>query len=261
MLTITVAQAKEAAQNQPISGLKGRVKVVGKTRSGNSNGRDWSNQWFVLADLSNPREEVMLTVWNQPEYGQDIKGKVIQILPGPKGGLKGDGTYEKNGQNGVEIQYKVAADKSCDITFEEGTFQSQQPQQAPRPAQQSQPPQRTSAPAGAPAAPQAGLRAAVQGVSDWETFLAKEKQIMMRCVQAAAKLAKDEEGTVANVTGAGLDAANIVSLAVAIRISGERQGLGVNSPLFAPQNQKSASHPPEDPGQDGNGDSDDVPFN
>lgn len=254
MLTLTVAQAKEAGQNQPISGLKGRVKVVGKTRSGNSNGRDWSNQWFVLADLTNPREEVMLTVWNQPEYGQDIKGKVMQIMPGPKGGLKGDGTYEKNGQNGMEIQYKVAADKSCDITFDDA---GGQPQQAPRAAQA---PQRTSAPAGPPAAPQAGLRAAVQGVSDWETFLAKEKQIMMRCVQAAAKLAKDEEGTVASVTGTGLDSANIVSLAVAIRISGERQGLGVNSPLFAPEKGR-ASHAPVDPGQDGSGPDDDVPFN
>lgn len=257
MLTLTVAQAKEAAQNQPISGLKGRVKVVFKPRTGNSNGRDWSNQGIVVADLANPKEEVTLTVWNQPEYGEDIKGKVIQVMPGPKGGLKGGGTYEKNGKQGPETIYKVDADKSCDITFEDA---GGQPQQAPRPTQQSQPPQRTSAPAGIAAAPEMGLRAAVRGVSDWETYLAKEKQIMMRCVQAAAKIAKDEEPTVANVAGAGLDAANIVSLAVAIRISGERQGLGVNSPLFAPQNQKTTSHPPADPGQDGSGDDDQPPY-
>jgi hypothetical protein len=257
MLTLTVAQAKEAAQNQPISGLKGRVKVVFKPRTGQSNGRDWSNQGIVVADLTDPKEEVTLTVWNQAEYGDNIKGKVIQVMPGPKGGLKGGGTYEKNGKQGPETIYKVDADKSCDITFDDAGGQTQQ---APRPTQQSQPPQRTSAPAGIAAAPEMGLRAAVRGVSDWETFLAKEKQIMMRCVQAAAKLAKDEEGTVANVAGAGLDAANIVSLAVAIRISGERHGLGVNSPLFAPQNQKSTSHPPEDPGQDGSGDDDQPPY-
>ena len=257
MLTLTVAQAKQAGKGQQLSGLVGRVKVVFKVKTGESDNGPWSSQGIVLSDLTNPADEVILTLWNHPPYDDSIKGKVATIMPtGTKGGLKGAGTYDKDTPKGTETHYKVDANKSCDITFDDAVGQTQQ---ASRPTQQSQPPQRTSAPAGPPAAPQAGLRAAVQGVSDWETFLAKEKQIMMRCVQAAAKLAKDEEQTVASVTGTGLDSANIVSLAVAIRISGERQGLGVNSPLFAPEKGR-ASHAPVDPGQDGSGPDDDVAF-
>jgi hypothetical protein len=81
---------------------------------------------------------------------------------------------------------------------------------------------------------------------------------MAACLQKAAKLAKDEEDTIAGSTGAGLDASNIVSLAIAMRISAERNGLRVDSPLFA--GGQTASHPPVDPGQSGGPDDDDVPF-
>lgn len=252
MLTLTVAQAKQAGKGQQLSGLVGRVKVVFKVKTGESDNGPWTSQGIVLSDLTNPSDEVILTLWNHPAYDDSIKGKVATIMPtGNKGGLKGAGTYEKETPKGTETHYKVDANKACDITFEDAGGQAQQATRAA---------QRTSAPAGAPAAPQVGLRAAVQGASDWETFLAREKQVMKMCVQAAARVAKDEEQTVANVAGAGLDAANIVSLAVAIRISGERQGLGASSPLFAPQNQRTPNPPPVDPGQDGSGPDDDVAF-
>lgn len=254
MLTLTVAQAKEAAQNQPISGLKGRVKVVFKPRTGQSNGRDWSNQGIVVADLTDPKEEVTLTVWNQAEYGDNIKGKVIQVTPGPKGGLKGGGTYEKNGKQGPETIYKVDADKSCDITFDDAGGQTQQ---ASRPTQQSQPPQRTSAPAGIAAAPQTGLRTAVQGgTDDWQSMLAKEMRVVSKCMETALEIARQHNQDVGEITGAGFTSADIIELTTHIRITGERQGMRTHSPLM-----KGASHAPVDPGQDGSGPDDDVPFN
>jgi hypothetical protein len=250
MLTLTVAQAKEADQNQPISGLKGRVKVVFKPRTGNSNGRDWSNQGIVVADLNNPKEEVTLTVWNQAEYDDSIKGKVITVAPGPRGGLKGGGTYEKTGRNGVELVYKVDADKSCDITFDDGGGQAQ------RPAQQPQQNQRAAAPTGLAAPPQTGLRAAVQGgTDDWQSMLAKEMRVLSKCMETAIEIAKAHNQEVGEITGAGFTSADIIELTTHIRITGERQGMRTQSPLS-----KAASHPPVDPGQSGGPDDDDVPF-
>ncbi len=250
MLTLTVAQAKEAAQNQPISGLKGRVKVVFKPRTGQSNGRDWSNQGIVVADLTDPKEEVTLTVWNQAEYGDNIKGKVIQVMPGPKGGLKGGGTYEKNGNQGPETIYKVDADKSCDITFDDAGGQ------APRQAQQSQPPKRTSAPAGITAPPTGGLRAAVLGgADDWQSMLAKEMRVVSKCMETALEIARQHNQDVGEITGAGFTSADIIELTTHIRITGERQGMRTNSPLI-----KGPSLPPSDPGQDGSGPDDDVTY-
>lgn len=251
MLTLTVAQAKEADQNQPISGLKGRVKVVFKPRTGNSNGRDWSNQGIVVADLSDPKQEVTLTVWNQPEYDDSIKGKVITVTPGPKGGLKGGGTYEKTGRNGAELVYKVDADKSCDIVFDDGGGQAQ------RPAQQPQQSQRAAAPAGAPQrnAP-AQPQSPAQGGMDWTTFLAKEQKIMSLCVEAAARVCAAHAQDISEITGGGVDGSAFMSLVATIRISGQRAGLDA----FSPTKLAATSHPPVDPGQSGGPDDDDVPF-
>lgn len=253
MLTLTVAQAKEAGKGQQLSGLVGRVKVVFKVKTGESDNGPWSSQGIVLSDLTNPADEVILTLWNHPPYDESIKGKVATIMPtGTKGGLKGAGTYDKETPKGNETHYKVDANKSCDITFEDAGGQTKQ---APRPAQQSQPPQRTSAPAGAPAAPQTGLRAAVQGVDCWQEFLAKEMRVVSKCMEAAISLAKAHSQDIEEIAGVGFTSADIIELTTHIRITAERQGMRTTSPLT-----KVAPLAPVDPGQDGSGDDDQPPY-
>ena len=253
MLTLTVAQAKQAGKGQQLSGLVGRVKVVFKVKTGESDNGPWTSQGLVLSDLTNPADEVILTLWNHPPYDDAIKGKVATVLPtGTKGGLKGAGTYDKETPKGTETHYKVDANKSCDITFDDGGGQAQ------RPAQQPQQNQRASAPAGIAAPPQTGLRAAVQGgTDDWESMLAKEMRVVSKCMETALEIARQHNQDVGEITGAGFTSADIIELTTHIRITGERQGMRTQSPLS-----KAASHPPVDPGP-GAGfgpDDDDVPF-
>ncbi len=240
--TCSVSEAREYDKGQQLPGLTGKVKVVFNPREKESSaqpGTTYQEQGIVLSDLSNPKDEIVVSFYDHAAYDKSIVGKVITITPGPKGGLKSNGSYEKQGNNGQsQTNYTAGASKACDVTFGGGA--SPAAPQAPRnyPA--------TGSPATRPAA--------VPGLS-WEDYLAAEESIVNRCIAAACRIASTNQEAVATLCGTGFEPSQIHAIATGLRMGAITAGLTMDSPTRAPK----AAVEPEDPGPQADPD-DDVSF-
>ncbi len=236
--TCSVSEAREYDKGQQLPGLTGKVKVVFNPREKESTaqpGTTYQEQGIVLSDLTNPRDEIVVSFYDHAAYDKSIVGKVMIITPGPKGGLKSNGSYEKQGQNGQsQTNYTAGASKACDVTFGGGAAPAARPSTAPtHTANQVRP------------------TAANQGLS-WEDYLATEEAIVNRCIQTACRIASTNQEGIAALCGTGFEPAQIASIATGLRMGAMTAGLTIDSPT---RNQKAAPKPapraavePEDPG-------------
>lgn len=255
MKLASVSEAREYGNKQPLPGLTGKVKVVFKPKTGTAaDGNEWTNQGIVLADLNDPKVEVTLTLWNHAPYDDSIKGKVVTILPGPKGGLAGAEPYVKTKPDGSEETiYKVQASKMCDVTFGGG----QPATQAPKPAQA---PQRQAAvPSPTPQAPRPAP------AWTWQEFIDTEAVVQEMCLRKAAAIAAAVNTDVGATCGEGLGPAQVASIAMALRIEGQKAGLtcgtklGTVPPRPPVESDGIPGLDPEVPSED-DGSGDQVPF-
>lgn len=84
---------------------------------------------------------------------------------------------------------------------------------------------------------------------------------MEMCMASALGIAEKVNSNVEALAGVGLDTANIVELAIGLRVGASKHGLTHDTRMRAQQAQvinPPKAHPPEDPGQDDTGDQ--VPF-
>lgn len=251
--TCSVSEAREYDKGQQLPGLTGKVKVVFQPREKESTaqpGTTYQDQGIVLCDLANPRDEIVVSFYDHAPYDKSIVGKVMTITPGPKGGLKSNGSYEKQGQNGqTQINYTAGASKACDVTFEGSA--AGQPKPAPAGAQAA-----ASKPA---AAPHVSRPSAVPGIS-WTEYLDAEGAVTSLCIQKALQIANKHNEGVSALCGVGFEPAQIASIAAGLRISGERAGLSIDSPTGASKPAPKKAVEPEDPGPSGNTEEDEVPY-
>ncbi len=242
--TCSVSEAREYDKGQQLPGLTGKVKVVFNPREKESSaqpGTTYQEQGIVLSDITNPRDEIVVSFYDHAAYDKSIVGKVMIITPGPKGGLKSNGSYEKQGNNGqVQINYTAGASKACDVTFGGGAAPAN-----PQGSSSKYPPQVTGNVAPTPPRQQA------QSLS-WEDYLATEESIVNRCVQAACRIASANQEGIAALCGTGFEPAQIAAIASGLRMGAMTAGLTIDSPT---RNQKAAPKPapraavePEDPG-------------
>lgn len=249
--TCSVSEAREYDKGQQLPGLTGKVKVVFPQKekpSRNPNaahGSTYLDQGIVLCDLADPKLELVVSLYDSAPYDKSIVGKVMTITPGPKGGLKSNGSYEKEGQNGqMQTNYTAGASKACDVTFEGGG------QSAPAGAQSN-----ASRPA---AAPYVSRPSAVPGIS-WSEYLEAEGAVTSLCIQKALQIANKHNEGVSTLCGVGFEPAQIASIAAGLRISGERAGLSIDSPSGAPKAAPKKAVEPEDPGPSADPDDDFIP--
>lgn len=246
--TCSVSEAREYDKGQQLPGLTGKVKVVFNPREKESSaqpGTTYQEQGIVLSDLSSPKDEIVVSFYDHAAYDKAIVGKVMTITPGPKGGLKSNGSYEKQGNNGqTQVNYTAGASKACDVTFAGGAAPAAQPQR--------------SASTGAPSA----RPAAAPGLS-WEDYLATEESIVNRCIATACRIASTNQEAVATLCGTGFEPSQIHAIATGLRMGAITAGLTIDSPTRAA---KVANKPapraavePEDPGPQADPD-DDVAF-
>lgn len=232
--TCSVSEAREYDKGQQLPGLTGKVKVVFQPREKESSaqpGTTYRDQGIVLCDLSNPKLEIVVSLYDHAPYDKSIVGKVMTITPGPKGGLKSNGSYEKEGQNGqMQTNYTAAASKACDVTFGGGAAPA-----ADAPAARSTSPQPASRPSATP------------GIS-WSEYLDAEGAVTSLCIQKALQIANKHNEGVSTLCGVGFEPAQIASIAAGLRISGERAGLSIDSPTGAPKAAPKKAAEPEDPG-------------
>lgn len=238
--TCSVSEAREYDKGQQLPGLTGKVKVVFQPRQKESSaqpGTTYQDQGIVLCDLANPKLELVVSLYDHAPYDKSIVGKVMTVTPGPKGGLKSNGSYEKEGQNGqMQTNYTAAASKACDVTFGGGA------------------PAAANAPAAArSAAPQHAHPAAAPSIS-WSEYLDAESAVASLCIQKALAIANKHNDAVSTLCGVGFEPAQIASIAAGLRISGERAGLSIDSPTGA---LKAAE--PEDPGHTADPEDDFIP--
>lgn len=232
--TCSVSEAREYDKGQQLPGLTGKVKVVFQPRERESSaqpGTTYQDQGIVLCDLTNPKLELVVSLYDHAPYDKSIVGKVMTITPGPKGGLKSNGSYEKAGQNGqMQTNYTAAASKACDVTFGGGAAPA-----ADAPAARSTSPQPASRPSATP------------GIS-WSEYLDAEGAVTSLCIQKALQIANKHNEGVSTLCGVGFEPAQIASIAAGLRISGERAGLSIDSPTGAPKAAPKKAAEPEDPG-------------
>lgn len=232
--TCSVSEAREYDKGQQLPGLTGKVKVVFQPREKESSaqpGTTYQDQGIVLCDLANPKLEIVVSLYDHAPYDKSIVGKVMTITPGPKGGLKSNGSYEKAGQNGqMQTNYTAAASKACDVTFGGGAAPA-----ADAPAARSTSPQPASRPSATP------------GIS-WSEYLDAEGAVTSLCIQKALQIANKHNEAVSTLCGVGFEPAQIASIAAGLRISGERAGLSIDSPTGAPKAAQKKAAEPEDPG-------------
>jgi hypothetical protein len=264
-LKLSVSQAREADKGNPFPGLIGKVKVVftqKEKESKNPNaapGSIYLDQGVVLCDQSDPKQEIVVSFYDRAAFGKDITGQVMEITPGPKGGLKSNGSYEKEYNGNSQTVYTATVTAACEVTFGGGAAPAAAPA---RPAAASQPgrpaPAAPQAPAPRPPAP----AAVHQGNLSWAEYLQIEGEIMTRCLQtSAAILAKNAEA-IAALTGVGPEPAQVVELAIGLRMGGAKVGLTHDSRFDLPGRttiNPPAALAPEDPGQ-GPEAEDSVPF-
>lgn len=236
--TCSVSEAREYDKGQQLPGLTGKVKVVFQPRQKESSaqpGTTYQDQGIVLSDIASPRDEIVVSFYDHAAYDKSIVGKVMTITPGPKGGLKSNGSYEKQGNNGQsQTNYTAGASKACDVTFGGGAAPAARPGTATTPTTN-----------------QVRPTAANQGLS-WEDYLATEEAIVNRCIQTACHIASTNQEAVATLCGTGFEPAQIASIASGLRMGAVAAGLTIDSPT---RNQKAAPKPapraaaePEDPG-------------
>lgn len=244
-LKLSVTQAQQVDKGAQIPGLIGKVKKVFPQKQGTRPNTEetYVEQGIVICDTANPKVEIVLAVYDQAPYDASIEGKIVEVTPGQKGGLRGGGSYE-NKRN--EIVYKLQASKMCTLEF--GGAAPAATGHAPAPA-----PQRPATPAPAPApAPRASM--------SWADYIACEEEIMGRCIEAACRICQKSSDKVA------WEAPQIASIAATIRIEAAKNGLGVNSPLGgvtkAPSRPAPTPAPAPAPTDEagGGGDGDEVPF-
>lgn len=218
--TCSVSEAREYDKGQQLPGLTGKVKVVFQPREKESSaqpGTTYQDQGIVLCDLANPKLEIVVSLYDHAPYDKSIVGKVMTITPGPKGGLKSNGSYEKAGQNGqMQINYTAAASKACDVTFGGGT--------APA----------ADAPAGRSAAPQHASRAAAASGLSWDEYLEAEGGIYSKCLKKALEVIAANKNAVGVACDTGFEPAQVLAVANTLRISAEKFGLTVDSPSSTP---------------------------
>lgn len=250
--TCSVSEAREYDKSQQLPGLTGKVKVVFQPREKESTaqpGTTYQEQGIVLSDIANPRDEIVVSFYDHATYDKSIVGKVMTITPGPKGGLKSNGSYEKQGQNGqTQVNYTAGASKACDVTFEGPA--AGQPKSAPAGSQAA-----ASKPAGAP---YVSRPSAAPGLS-WDEYLEAEGAVTSLCIQKALQIANKHNEGVSTLCGVGFEPAQIASIAASLRISGERAGLSIDSPTGAPKAAPKKAAEPEDPGQSTDPDDDFIP--
>jgi len=243
--TCSVSEAREYDKGQQLPGLTGKVKVVFQPREKESSaqpGTTYQDQGIVLCDLANPKQEIVVSLYDHAPYDKSIVGKVMTITPGPKGGLKSNGSYEKAGQNGqMQTNYTAGASKACDVTFGGGAAPA-----ADAPAARSTAPQHASRPS------------AVPGIS-WSEYLEAEGAVTSLCIQKALQIANKHNEGVSTLCGVGFEPAQIASIAAGLRISGERAGLSIDSPSGAPKAAPKKAVEPEDPGPSADPDDDFIP--
>ena len=220
--TCSVSEAREYDKGQQLPGLTGKVKVVFQPRQKESSaqpGTTYQDQGIVLSDLANPKLELVVSLYDHAPYDKSIVGKVMTVTPGPKGGLKSNGSYEKEGQNGqMQTNYTAAASKACDVTFGgSGAAPSAEAPATTRSAAPQYPNRATAAP----------------GIS-WSEYLDAESAIASLCIQKALAIANKHNDAVSTLCGVGFEPAQIASIAAGLRISGERAGLSIDSPTSAP---------------------------
>jgi len=244
--TCSVSEAREYDKGQQLPGLTGKVKVVFQPRQKESSaqpGTTYQDQGIVLSDIASPRDEIVVSFYDHAAYDKSIVGKVMTITPGPKGGLKSNGSYEKQGNNGQsQTNYTAGASKACDVTFGGGAAPSAEAPATTRSA-----------------APQHANRAtAAPGIS-WSEYLDAESAITSLCIQKALALANKHNDAVSTLCGVGFEPAQIASIAAGLRISGERAGLSIDSPTGAPKAAPKKAVEPEDPGHSADPDDDFIP--
>lgn len=244
--TCSVSEAREYDKGQQLPGLTGKVKVVFQPRQKESSaqpGTTYQDQGIVLCDLANPKLELVVSLYDHAPYDKSIVGKVMTITPGPKGGLKSNGSYEKEGQNGqMQTNYTAGASKACDVTFGGGAAPSAEAPALTRSAAPQQP----------------GRAPAVPGIS-WSEYLEAEGTITSLCIQKALAIANKHNDAVSTLCGVGFEPAQIASIAAGLRISGERAGLSIDSPTGAPKAAPKKAVEPEDPGHTADPDDDFIP--
>ena len=252
--TCSVSEAREYDKGQQLPGLTGKVKVVFQPRQKESTaqpGTTYQDQGIVLCDIANPKLEIVVSLYDHAPYDKSIVGKVMTVTPGPKGGLKSNGSYEKEGQNGqMQTNYTAAASKACDVTFGGGVG-------AAPTSERNYPAQVTGN-----VNPAGGRAAAAPGIS-WSEYLDAESAITSLCIQKALAIANKHNDAVSTLCGVGFEPAQIASIAAGLRISGERAGLSIDSPTgapkAAPKHAPRAAVEPEDPGPSDPADDDFIP--
>lgn len=251
-LKLSVSQAREADKGNPFPGLIGKVKVVfpqKEKESKNPNaapGSTYLDQGVVLCDQADPKQEIVVSFYDRAAFGKDITGQVMEITPGPKGGLKSNGSYEKEYNGQSQTVYTATVTAACEVTVGGGA-----PAAAPAPAR---PPAATQpgrpapqAPAPRPPAP----AAPPQGALSWEEYLQIEGEIMTRCILAATRILSTTNTAIAALTGAGPETAEVVELAIGLRMGGAKVGLTHDSRFDLPGRatiNPPAALSPEDPG-------------
>ncbi len=248
--TCSVSEAREYDKGQQLPGLTGKVKVVFQPRQKESTaqpGTTYQDQGIVLSDIASPRDEIVVSFYDHAAYDKSIVGKVMTITPGPKGGLKSNGSYEKQGNNGQsQTNYTAGASKACDVTFGGGVG-------AAPTSERNYPAQVTGN-----VNPAGGRAAAAPGIS-WSEYLDAESAITSLCIQKALALANKHNDAVSTLCGVGFEPAQIASIAAGLRISGERAGLSIDSPTGAPKAAPKKAVEPEDPGHSADPDDDFIP--
>jgi len=237
MLTLTVLQARQLEKGQPMPGLTGRVKVVfpPKMRESKLNeGETYSDQGIVITDLADPKSELILSFYDHPPFPATIAGKVISVIPGAKGtGLKSNGSYIKQDRQGNDqINYTAGASASCEVTFE-GVAPAA-PVQPPRPAPAQSPVPRAAL---APAAQPVQAQFPPSTNQSWAEYLEVESAIMGMCISAACGILAKKNEAIATICGEGPTPAQVVELAVGLRMGGTKSGLTHASRMSKPVGQ------------------------
>lgn len=207
----SVAGAVEYAKGQPLPSLTGKVvKVWSQDTKQRTDGEEYLKQGVVISDLNAPKTEVTVNLYDHAAYDNTIVGKVITIVPGPKGGLKSAGPWKDKSY--------VDCSKACEITFDGPSNAS--------PAQRSAP----TASHQAPAAHQAPQRQAPVQKTTWRDHIAAQGSIIRIALGEARQIAREIEME-GGVDGGGLSGDNITAIAMSLVISGERSGLTIDSSL------------------------------
>ena len=224
MRIIPLSEIAAMADKEQISGVKGTIKSIFKSKSGTTaQGKDWAVQDF---DLTDNQVTIKVKVWNHPPIPTTAKGSAVTLLS--HSGEKGlSGLYAHDDEYNGKVTRQIKVTDTGEVVLGAGSAPAAAQWQAPAAPEDEPPgfaePHQARTRTDAPRAP--ALTPAQQQADDlkkgWHALLRLGNMFLINMGQAEWIAAQHKAKYPSRV----LTSDNICSIAATLTIGGERQGV------------------------------------